>query len=170
MSAAEGQSEEKSDFTTAGKRQLCQEEKKILECVFHSNELCCSWCSGKLWAKYSGVHVARVGMWNMCRAESIWSLLHESLSKFSAGSLWSSPAALEQTLGGRRQRHLWDWFMHLHKYCCLLKSETAQGVWQKARKRGAMPLRDQVVRIDPRLSQGSGKNVTDKMLQPYWPH
>lgn len=28
MSAAEGQSEEKSDFTTAGKRQLCQEEKK----------------------------------------------------------------------------------------------------------------------------------------------
>lgn len=106
------------------------------------------------------------------QGRNIWSLLHEGLCKFSvkpvAGSLWSS--VLEQTFVGRKQRQLSDWFMHLYKYCCLLKSETAQGFLTAGNRKGAVPFRGQVVRIDPRLSQHSGKNFTDMMLQLYWPH
>lgn len=71
-------------------------------------------------------------MWNMCRAEDIWSLLCESFCASSWWSPWLDHFGVLQLpwsrVVGRGQQHLSDWWMHLYKYCCLLKSETAQGV------------------------------------------
>lgn len=132
MSAAQGQSEEKIWFYHSWEETTLPRGKKnpgvcfplqwtVLVLVLRKAVSKVQWCS----CGQSGDVEHVQGRKHL--KPFAWEFLCKFLVKSMAGSLWSSPAALEQTFVGRRRQHLSDWLMHLYKYCCLLKSETAQG-------------------------------------------